>query len=105
MVNAGGAKSKMRIKPYEIKAIKSGFEKVFLDGRVFLFGSRADDCKKGGDIDLFIETNDKTDLFEKKIKFLAQIKKAIGEQKIDVVFDEDSDRLIEKEARRWAIPL
>ena len=90
---------------YGIAAIKKSFQAVFDEGRIFLFGSRVDDSKKGGDIDLFIETANKTNLFEKKIKFLAKIKRAIGEQKIDVVFNEDENRLIEKEARKWAIQL
>ncbi len=95
----------MRLKTYEIDAIKQSFQTVFEDGQIFLFGSRVDDSKKGGDIDLFIETDNKTNLFEKKIKFLAKIKKIIGEQKIDLVFNEDPNRLIEKEARKWAVPL
>ena len=95
----------MRIKSYQIQVIKSSFKKVFSNGKIFLFGSRVDDFRKGGDIDLFIETDDKDNLFEKKIKFLAQVKKAIGEQKIDVVFNEDKNRLIEIEARKWAIQL
>lgn len=95
----------MRVKPYEIEVIKNSFKRVFKSGKIFLFGSRVDDSKKGGDIDLFIEIDDKTNLFEKKIKFLAQIKKILGEQKIDVVFNEDENRLIELEARKWAIQL
>lgn len=95
----------MRIKPYEREVIKNSFKKVFLNGRVFLFGSRVDDSKKGGDIDLFVEIDDKINLFDKKIKFLAQIKKQLGEQKIDVVFNEDENRLIEMEAKRWGVLL
>ena len=72
---------------------------------VYLFGSRVDDSKKGGDIDLFIRTANKDGLFEKKIRFLARLKRQIGEQKIDVVFNEDEDRLIEQEVRKWSIPL
>jgi len=60
---------------------------------------------KGGDIDLFIETEDKNDLFEKKIKFLARLKRAIGDQRIDVVFNEDDSRLVEQEVRKSAIVL
>ena len=76
---------------------------MFSDGAVYLFGSRTDDSKRGGDIDLFIETSDTSDLFMKKIRFLAKLKRAIGDQKIDVVFNVDESRLIEKEAKKWAI--
>ncbi len=93
----------MRLRASEVEAIKESFEAVFGDGTVYLFGSRTDDSRRGGDIDLFIETSDKSDLFSKKIRFLAKLKRAIGDQKIDVVFDTDGTRLIEKEARKWAI--
>jgi len=95
----------MRLNKNEVQAIAVSFHEVFLQGRVSLFGSRNDDAKKGGDIDLFLEVPDKTDLFNKKIRFLAQLKRTIGDRKIDVVFDSDPARLIEQEARRWAIPL
>ena len=52
--------------------------------RVWLFGSRADDTKKGGDIDLYIET-DLMHVVEAKIEFIVRIKEVIGDQKIDVV--------------------
>jgi predicted nucleotidyltransferase len=93
----------MRLKESEVVAIKKSFETVFGDGTVYLFGSRTDDSKRGGDIDLFIETSDKDDLFAKKIRFLAKLKRDIGDQRIDVVFAMDETRLIEKEARKWAI--
>ena len=95
----------MRLKESEISAIKRSFEAVFNEGTVSLFGSRTDDTKKGGDIDLFLEVRNSSDLFLKKIRFLALLKRQIGEQRIDVVFNEDAGRLIEQEARRWAIRL
>jgi predicted nucleotidyltransferase len=76
-----------------------------LNASVFLFGSRMDDSKKGGDIDLFIRTDDKDRLFEKKLRFLAKLKRKLGEQKIDVVFNEDESRLIEQEIRKWSVQL
>lgn len=95
----------MRLSQYYINTIKSTFISVFKEGEIFLFGSRVDDTKKGGDIDLYLELKDKTNLFEKKIKFLARLKRKLENQKIDVVFNEDSSRLIEQEAKKWAIAL
>ena len=95
----------MRISNQYKEAIKKAFNTVFREGDIYLFGSRLDDKKKGGDIDLFIDINNRSDLFEKKIKFLAKIKSVIGEQKIDVVFNENSKRLIEQEIQKWAIKL
>ena len=41
--------------------------------------------KKGGDIDLYIETNIKEKILEHKIKMLVELEKFMGEQKIDIV--------------------
>lgn len=95
----------MRLTASEIDAIKVSASDVFPNCVVYLFGSRVDDSKRGGDIDLYIKLSDKTHLFEKKIKFLAQLKRAIGEQKIDLVFNLDPNRLIEVEANKWKIEL
>lgn len=95
----------MRVSKEYIVAFKEKFDKVFDKGEIYLFGSRVDDTKKGGDIDLYLKTEDKTDLFKKKIKFLSSIKQELGEQKIDIVFSKDDTRLIEKEAIKWGIKL
>ncbi|NPA11092.1 MAG: nucleotidyltransferase domain-containing protein [Epsilonproteobacteria bacterium] len=94
----------MRLKDTEIEAIKSVFNEVFGKGEIYLFGSRVDDNKRGGDIDLYLMV-DTEDKFNKKIKFRAKLYRLIGERKIDVVFSEDENRLIEKEARKWGIKL
>lgn len=95
----------MRLSKRYIKIIKENFTIVFKKGEVYLFGSRVDDDKKGGDIDLYLVLEEKTDLFRKKLKFLAKIKRILGEQKIDIVFNLDDTRLIEKEAKQWGIKL
>jgi len=94
----------LRLKDTEIEAIKSVFNEVFGKGEIYLFGSRVDDNKRGGDIDLYLMV-DTEDKFNKKIKFRAKLYRLIGERKIDVVFSEDENRLIEKEARKWGIKL
>lgn len=88
----------MRLSNYEINAIKQSFKEVFEEGKIYLFGSRVDDTQKGGDIDLYIQTNSKENISEKKIKFLAILKEKIGNQKIDVVVSKDRTRAIEQEA-------
>jgi predicted nucleotidyltransferase len=84
----------MRLSEFEITAINSIAKKHFGTGvRVFLFGSRVDTDKKGGDIDLFIKNNDDELLtLETKIQFLVELKSQIGDQKIDVVFDNEITR-------------
>jgi len=94
----------MRLSKTYIDVIKRSFNEVFC-GDIYLFGSRVDDNKRGGDIDLYLVVKDKSNLFRKKLKFLAKIKKELGEQKIDVVFNIDEYRLIEREAKKWGVKL
>ena len=78
----------VRLSTNVIAAISRIFLEHFLpNDKLWLFGSRVDISKKGGDIDLYIETNiDIYDIaFDKKIAFLLNLKKEIGDQKIDVV--------------------
>ncbi|RLA07944.1 MAG: nucleotidyltransferase domain-containing protein [Gammaproteobacteria bacterium] len=95
----------MRLNKQYVQVIKKSFNDVFQKGEIYLFGSRVDDSKKGGDIDLFLVIENKINIFKKKLKFLAKIKKELGEQKIDIIFNFDENRLIEKEARAWGIKL
>ena len=57
------------------------------DAEVWLFGSRVDDQRRGGDIDLYIETEemDSGVISKKRSKFLASLYVQLGEQKIDVL--------------------
>lgn len=77
----------IRLSPLELQAIIETFEAIFASkDHLWLFGSRVDDTRKGGDIDLFIEsTLSSEDLYEKKLDFLVSLKSKIGEQKIDIV--------------------
>ncbi len=95
----------MRLSLRYINTIKKYFYQFFKEGDIYLFGSRVDDSKKGGDIDLYLVLKNHKNLFEKKIKFLSRIKRELGEQKIDVVFNVDNARLIEREALEWGIKL
>ncbi len=99
---------KMRLSTYEIEAIKDTFKKVFRDGKIYLFGSRVDESKKGGDIDLFLDLPYKLEtreLIDKKSQFKLSLYERIGEQKIDVVISKDKDRSIEREALKTGVLL
>jgi predicted nucleotidyltransferase len=56
---------------------------------IWLFGSRADDKARGGDIDLYIETHVPTikEAFDKKIEFILSLNLQLGEQKIDIILN------------------
>ena len=73
--------------------------------KVYLFGSRVDDNKKGGDIDLFIEPDEKSNLLEKKIKYITRLNFLLGEQKIDVVISKEADTAIRNIAKKTGVLL
>ncbi|MGE4341443.1 MAG: nucleotidyltransferase family protein [Pigmentiphaga sp.] len=76
--------------------------------RVWLFGSRVDDNKRGGDIDLLVKPDQgmSDSLLLRKIRFLSQLERAMGEQKIDVVIEYEHDpRPIVEIARQTGIEL
>lgn len=78
----------MRVSNREITAIKELAKECFGAGAaVYLFGSRVDDERRGGDIDLYIETDesDAERALDAKYDFLAKLKGRIGDQRIDVV--------------------
>ena len=93
----------MRLNNKEIEAINHAFKAIFKNGDIYLFGSRVYDDKKGGDIDLFIVSDNVT--IEKKIKFLSLLKQKIGDQKIDVVLSRDKNRAIEQKALKEGVLL
>ena len=95
----------MRLTDYEIEAIIKSFKEVFKKGEIYLFGSRVDDTKRGGDIDLYIITSKENSTIDNKIKFLISLQDKIGEQKIDVVISKDKNRLIEQEAIKRGVKL
>jgi predicted nucleotidyltransferase len=66
----------MRLTPQEIQAIKETFLNTFDKGNIYLFGSRVDDTKRGGDIDLYIDLEERlpySAVFSKKIDFLGAL--------------------------------
>jgi predicted nucleotidyltransferase len=95
----------MRLTAFEVNAIKQSAEEVFGSTvEVVLFGSRVDDEKKGGDIDLYIKAQTGSD-FAHQIKFLVALEQKIGEQKIDVILAIDKNRPIEQQALSTGILL
>jgi hypothetical protein len=78
----------MRIAPVEAQAIKETVHAVFGEQAIVrLFGSRADDTLKGGDIDLYIELPAKDYTYAKKLRFWCELINRLGDQKIDIVIN------------------
>ncbi len=57
------------------------------NGRIYLFGSRADDAQKGGDIDLLILSTEPVGFHTQSAVYWA-LQEALGEQKIDIVYQQ-----------------
>ncbi|MEI6544030.1 MAG: nucleotidyltransferase domain-containing protein [Methylococcales bacterium] len=78
------------------------------DSRVILFGSRVDDAKKGGDIDLLFETEHILDNRVNSVGalYVALIRK-LGDRKIDILLKDPStpDATVLQVARQTGIQL
>lgn len=77
----------MRLDKNEIRALKFALEDF--DGDVYLFGSRLDGIKAGGDIDLLLLPKIKTNQFKLSLKIQTKFF-SLCEQKIDVVIYDDN---------------
>ena len=61
----------------------------------YLFGSRLNDAERGGDIDLFIPGEWSTEeAVLRRIRFCAELRRSLGDQKIDVVVGRKPHRSI-----------
>lgn len=96
----------MRISEFEKEVIITSIRKNFdaLE-KIILFGSRIDDSKRGGDIDILLITSD-DDAFIKKIQTLTDMQLRLGEQRIDLITaDTDDERLIVKKGKEEGLVL
>jgi len=85
----------MRLTPFQKKAIQSTATEVFgAQAKVWLFGSRVDDSKRGGDIDLLIQSEDAParEILLQKIRFLTTLERLLGERRVDVVIETPDDQ-------------
>ncbi len=89
---------RMRLTDWQSDAIKRAARRVLgHPARVWLFGSRADDTQRGGDIDLFFETDAVLDNRAEAIcRLYGTLIMALGDRKIDVLL---------KDARTPDIPV
>jgi hypothetical protein len=85
----------MRLSNKEIQTISDsfGFCLENISFKLYLFGSRTDDSKKGGDIDLLVVVSDpeKSNVVNLKSKIRRKIFESIPEQKIDITVATDRE--------------
>lgn len=77
----------MRLHDFEQAAILSTVKCLDENARVYLFGSRVDDSKRGGDIDLLVMSDRLSNDDKRAIKI--KLYELLGEQKIDIVLAAD----------------
>jgi len=93
----------MRLNDYQVKNIKKSVYSIFgRNSLLYLFGSRIDDTKHGGDIDLLVvPVAGEKDTEFKKLKAISKIQLALGDQKIDLIVADPNSKnppLIVREA-------
>ena len=101
----------MRLSTEQVEIIKQVVAETLGDSAsVYLFGSRTDDSRQGGDIDLLVEpatalTPDAR--LDARLKMLAALHRQLGERKIDLVFQQPDghETTFHRLARRQGIRL
>lgn len=61
---------------------------------MFLFGSRTDDSKRGGDIDLLIRNAGKKKGILGRVRMIVKLKMALGDRKIDVIGNYEDNAVV-----------
>jgi len=96
----------MRLSRRVIQILDENIKKSFGDVNIYLFGSRTDDSKKGGDIDLAIDTNLSREEFrKKKSSLLAMLIRIDFDYQLDVVDFNTKDELLYSEIQKNYIQL
>ena len=78
----------MRLSKNEVRILKNTLYTLNSDAKLYLFGSRLYDDKKGGDIDLLIVSKTFTKKLLRKLRI--EFFKYFGEQKLDIIVDDGS---------------
>ncbi len=87
MMKMSNVKHNIRLSPREIDVIRTTACRVIGDdARVRLFGSRAREDEKGGDIDLLVETNQALpNRVASACRLASELQIQLGDQRIDVI--------------------
>ena len=95
----------MRLQKQEIQTILQVARNIYGEKvKGYLFGSRLDNTKRGGDIDLLIRTDEEKKGVLARIRMIAQLKFLLGDQKIDIIGDHE-ESIVAQEALQKGILL
>jgi uncharacterized protein len=104
--------SRMRLSIVERRAVESASREALPAGtRVLLFGSRLDDNRRGGDIDLLVELPEPLsadDVVNRRTRFTARLYRLLEERRIDVVMTQQGSqdrRAVVTAARQQGVEL
>lgn len=101
----------MRLSSRQVEVTKQVVEEILGVGvTIYLFGSRTDDTRRGGDIDLLIELASPMPpdaRLDAKLRILAALHRRLGERKIDLVFQQPGPKetMFQRLARRQGVRL
>lgn len=98
----------MRLDPEIVPRLVAEIRQVYgQDADIWLFGSRADDSAKGGDIDLYVETTDDMNPLDRHIESRNRLSRLFGDRKIDLIVRVRSREAspIERIARKTGIKI
>ncbi|MBI1954495.1 MAG: nucleotidyltransferase domain-containing protein [Proteobacteria bacterium] len=98
----------IRLEQNDLDSIIQTFKECFEENdHLWLFGSRVDLNKRGGDIDLYIEVMnfDSKKVFDQKQNFWILLQDRLGEQKIDIVVRDPNQELLIYQIARQGVRL
>ena len=80
----------LRLSNEEIQVIKTVIKKYDPNAKIFIFGSRTDLNKKGGDIDILVISN--TIDYKQRRKIKVELLLTLGDRKIDLIITENPEK-------------
>lgn len=96
----------MRLAYEQISFIKQTVAEYFgSDARIWLFGSRVDDVKRGGDVDLYVEPVDGEALFDRRVRCLGKLGRGLPYPVDLIVAEPGAPRAVDRQALKEGVRL
>ena len=93
----------MRLAADEVQTIREEIRQTDPAAEIYLYGSRADDSARGGDIDLWVRSTRIT--YRDTLRLLTRIQDRIGWQKIDLTINAGEDDVLAQLATETGVRL